>query len=232
MSKLKIKIKETRINDKGAEALIQNARIAFVNIAKPNTTFSNKNEAGEPIDGKYGVTVLIPKKESEKFQANLTKIIKQLIQLNTGLKSKSDKQKAERTALKYNQDGSLVKDGDKAKDKDGNIYDGLAGHNTLKASTKAIKKNGGFVPMVSMKTIYINKQAIPKDRLSDELYSGVWADVGVRFVPYSTGKNIGVTCYLMGVMKLQDDERLGSSDPFEVRDDIDAEVPDFSTEEF
>lgn len=232
MDKKKIKIKETRINDKGAEALIQNARIAFVNIAQPNTTFSNKNDAGEPIDGKYSVTVLIPKKESEKFQAGLTKIVKQVIQLSSRLKSKSDKQKADRTALKYNQDGSLIKDGDKSKDKDGKIYDGLAGHDTLRASTKAIRKDGGFVPIVTLKTMYINKEAIPKDKLSDQLYSGVWADVGVRFVPYSTGKNIGVTCYLVGVMKLQDDERLGSSDPFEVRDDIDADIPDNSEEPY
>lgn len=42
-----------------------------------------------------------------------------------------------------------------------------------------------------------------------ELYSGVWANVGVNFYAYNNNGNKGIACGLNGIQKVRDDESLG-----------------------
>jgi len=226
--KLKPVLKELRLTEKGCMTLLQNVRLAFVSVDKPNTRFGTKDATGQAIDGNYEVTCLIPKSEV-KFPAVLNKLIEQTLKNNSNLKTAQDKEKAYKIATKIGAEGGLLKDGDELRNKDGVVYDGLEGHYALKVKTKAIlNSSGGFSPRMAFKIVDKNKNTIRAHEIADRVYSGVWADVALTFSPYKSGINMGVTTYLSGIQVLFDDTRLGGSDPFTVREDIESSVGFYS----
>jgi len=216
---LKLGVRELSINDKSATIILSNVRCAFVNIASPNIKFSEKDNDGNAISGSYELTCLIPKKE-EKFMAVLDKILQQVLKNSSILKTSAEKNKAYKTALNIGEHGALIKDGDNSKNKDGAVYDGLENHYTIKAKSKAIRKNGGFMPKIEFKIVDRFKNRVPEHLIADEIYSGAWFDIALNLKPYSSQMGTGISAYIAGIMKLKDDTRLGGMDPFEVRDDI------------
>lgn len=223
--KLKPKLKELKIADWGAEMLLQNVRLAFVNLAKANTKYAtNRDAEGNPLDGVFSVTCLVPKEDFEPIKIQLQKTVTQLVELSKKLKTKGERNSALKTALAFNKKGAIFKDGDKQLNKDGNIYDGLKNHNTVLVKSKAIKTETGFKPKVAFKILDKYKEAILRDKIADTMYSGIYADVAFNLTGYVFAKEPGIALYLSGVMKLADGETLGGSDPFEVRDDVEDEI--------
>lgn len=214
MSQLKFKTKVLKISEKGANIILQNCRVAFVHLAEPAVS----KLAG--FDPKYEVTCLIPKSATAEIE-KIKQAIKDTVRLSEKLKTASDKKKAESKALKIHQEYCIIRDGDKTKNADGIIYDGLEDHFLIKAKTGVTEmSDGSYKLKVPLALKYRSNVDIETENLADELYSGMWADVAVTFQGYIFMKKPGVTVYLNGVMKLKNDERLGKANPFEARDDI------------
>lgn len=211
-----------KLNDKSLTAKIQNVRLAFVRLDSPNTGLSNKDSNGEPIDGSYEATVLIPAGKFKPIFDILKVELEKLLKINKNLTAPADRLKALKNALTIGGDGALFKKGDDQTNKEGKVYDGLEGHYTFKVKSKAVRDaNGNFKPKIEFKVVDKNNQNIPVHAIRDEVYSGVWADVVFTLSPYSYMGKTGITAYLGGVMKLIDDGKLGGSDPFSGgRDDI------------
>ena len=212
---MKLKIKKNKISEDGANVLIQNARLAFVHLAKPS------NSPGANSDPNYEVTILIPKKQKKEFD-QLKTILDETIKQSKAFEKAEQRKKAASVALKIHQDGSIIKDGDKMLNRDGVVYDGLEDHYCIKVKTKAdLKSDNTYAPKVKFPLKYRSNEDVPTEALASEFYSGIWADVSINFKGYVFAKKkFGVTAYLGGVMKLKNGERLGGSNPFEARDDI------------
>lgn len=79
----------------------------------------------------------------------------------------------------------------------------------------------------SRKPQYLDKQGAEILDIDEELYSGVWARVGLTFYPYASAGNTGIGISLDIVKKARDDEHLGSvvteKDYFSDDDDLDDE---------
>lgn len=219
---LKPSIKMIRSNDRGATILINNVRLGFVSLAKPNVSFSKPNRDGVIDEGTFEVTCLFPK--TFKIVENLQPIAKKVID-SCKLFAKStavEKSKALKGAFRIHQDYSIIKDGDLLLSKEGKKYDGFEDHYTIKAKTKAERKNAGepFKAAIPIILTYWNKEVILPEDYSQELYSGILANVCVNLTAYESGKRKGLTVYLVGVQKLKDAPRLGGFNPFEIREDI------------
>lgn len=211
---LQIKWKEKSLNDKGAIVLVQNARLAACYLAKPQI-WQN------PPSADYNVQILIPKggKEEKAFLAGVEKSLKAIAEKSKVLTSKKDKDSVLKAALKFGTTGSIIRDGDEITDGEGNPLEKFANAWVLKAKTKAQNEDGG-PPMAQLKLVDRRGVAIEKHLLEDMFYPGVIADVQMQVKAYNSAGNKGITCYLSGVMKVKDGERLGGINVFETRDDI------------
>lgn len=204
-----------KTNDKGVTMKLQNVRLVFVKLDQPNTGFVAKDSKGEPIDGTYEATALIPAKNFQPIFNQFKTEIEKALKINSRLKDGPSRLNALKTALAIGKEFGLFKKGDEQKNKEGKVYDGLQGHYTFKVKSKAVKgADGSFKPRVEFKVVDKNNNPIPAHSIRDEVYSGIWADVVFTLSPYEYMKKQSVTVYLGGVMKLADDAKLGGSDPF------------------
>lgn len=131
--------------------------------------------------GKYMATLLIP-----KDNVIAVKAIKELIE-----QAKSYGKAAKWGNTIPRNCGIPLRDGDEKEDP---IY---AGHYYINVSSK------DRIPVYSKDNLPI------MDR--EQLYSGMWGNVLVAFVPYSAAGNNGVGAYMNAVQKVADDERFGGT---------------------
>ncbi len=222
---LKFDFKINKLSDKGAQLMFKNVRCAFVSIAKPAPNL----EADK--DPKYELTLLIPKKT--KHLEKIRKTIADVIADSEKFKKAEERRLALKTSHKIHGDGAVIKDGDKMKNSDGVIYDGLEDHYCVKISTYGKKMpDGTYQPKVKFPIKDRMNEDIELSEQANQLYSGIWCDVSVNMQGYVYLKNRGVVCYLNGVQKLKNDKRLGGHNPFEVRDDVEDDMGAFEGEEY
>ena len=222
---MKITAVKKEVSKFGADVIIKQARLNFVHLAKPG-----HNKLGKKYQ--YGCQILIPK--DSKFIEVLRPIIGEAIEMNVkhGLKA-SEKKALFAAVMKLHVKGSLFKDGDKMiNKKTKKPYDGCAGHYVLQTTTDAIETPEGFA--VARGQLHLKNAAnevIPETKRASELYSGIWANVLLKFSVYDAAGNRGVKAYLSGVQKLKNDTRLGGFDAFEEEADFMGEEPSFDEDE-
>ena len=136
---------------------------------------------GNPADGKYQTTVLIPKNEKETIKA-----INQAIEAGkkAAIVSKWGGKEPKKLDIP-------LRDGDTDKENDDLYADHLFVN--AKSSTRPGIVDKHKAPIVD----------------EDEVYSGMWAYVSVTFYGYDVNGNRGIACGLNNVMKFKDDDRLG-----------------------
>jgi hypothetical protein len=214
--KLNPKIQVLSVNDKGARIRLQNVRLAFVRLSSP-AVFEGKDG-----NATYQVTALIPEGKFAPIEKAVFQAVDQATKLNKKLKEK-EKAQALKTAKSTGEAGAIFKVGDNATDSNDEPYEGMAGMMTLRAKTGAEETATGYKPKVPIQIVDHRNRPIPREELDELIYSGVWADLSITLSPYPTTGVVpaGVTCYLNGVMRLIDDERLGGGgNQFEARDDL------------
>lgn len=211
-----------KMNEKSLTSKLQNVRLAFVRLDSPNTGLAKTDSNGEPIEGNYEATILIPEKKFQTIFNALKSDLEKMLKINKTLATPEQKLKALKNALTIGGEGAVFKNGADQMNKEGKIYDGLEGHYTMKIKSKAVKSpNGDWQPKIAFKIVDKHNQNIPAHSVRDELYSGCWADCVFTLSPYEYMKKTGITVYISGVMKIYDDTKLGGSDPFgAARDDI------------
>lgn len=143
--------------------------------------FEKKKFDGDTGDGKYMVTVLIPKSEKETVAA-----VEEAIETarDNGISSKWGGKLPKKLLLP-------LADGDETED------DHMQGHFTIKAKSNTR-------PSVTDKT---GNPIVDEE----EIYGGIWALVAVSFYPYSAAGNNGVAVALSSVRKFKDDEPFGKT---------------------
>lgn len=204
----KFRIKEQSITDKNATLVLENVRLAFVYIAKPNDKFSADGRAAS-----YQVSCLFPKdSDLDLFERILTTLSK----TSPVFSSTTERTAGLKNMLKIHETGSLLKDGDKTTNKDGQIYDGFENNFFIKAKTNAVFSDGVYKPKIGFKLVRWDKSEIKHDEIENEIYAGCWANVMITLSPYKSPLGSGVTVYLGGIQKTYDDTRFGGLDPFEV----------------
>jgi hypothetical protein len=215
---MKPEFKPGKITPKGGQAIFKNVRIAFVSVSRPSVIEDSAT---------YQVTGLIPEgPESKKIEAQVYKFIEQVLKANQKVADVKSRDKAFNTAKDVGEAGAIFKPGDNFINKNTEEpYDGFPGHLCFRAKSNAKQDDdGNYSPVFSFRVVDTRNKDIPRHEWDTEVYSGVWADVAVNFSPYGkTGATPpGVSTYLIGIMKLKDDSRLGASSPFESRDDVGA----------
>lgn len=200
----------TKASDKGVSVVVRNVRLTWVFVK----TF--REALNDWTKGTKSVTLLIPKKSAQGFQRALADAVKQTIALNKKVVSIEAKKAAFATALAVNAEGSLLKDGDEARDAGGNPRPELAGHLTwqVKKSAKREAKTEDFAERYPITLHDAAGRPVPAEFIDREFYSGVYADVALTLDTYSVSGNEGVTAYLNGLRKNRDGERIGGFDPF------------------
>ncbi len=165
------KLTETKI-------VIGPCRLSYPNL------FERKKFDGDTGEGKYMVTVLIPKSADGK---DTVEAIRECIEAakTAGASSKWQGKTPKKLSL------PLV-DGDESDDE----Y--IQGHYTIKAKS-------------NMRPTVLDRKRQPiVDQ--EEIYGGVWAYVSISFFPYDAAGNKGVAVALNSVMKFKDDDPFGGSD--------------------
>lgn len=162
-----------KVND--TKVVFGPCRLSYVHV------FEKHSFDGNPENGKYSTSILIPKSETKTVEA-----IKKAIEA------------AKQAALNSKWNGKLPKemvmpllDGDDRDDQD-EVY---AGHWYLnaKCNTRPGVVDRDRVPIVD----------------EEEIYSGVWAVVSVTFFGFDVKVKKGISCGLNNIMKFKDDEKLG-----------------------
>lgn len=144
-----------------------------------------KKEDG--TDGKYSATLLIPKSDKETIAAINAAIEEARVEGATnGIKG----------AKTF---PSPLRDGDGQRPRGGDYGPECAGMMVLNT-------NSGRQPKVC------DRQRNPIID-PDEIYSGMWANVLIRFQCFNVPGNSGISCYLNNVQKVRDDQPLGGSAP-------------------
>lgn len=225
----KVTFNELKVKEKSATCMIKNARLQWVSLAQPNTRYGEKNEHGEPITGTYEVTLLIPKKDFKSIEAGLKKTVEQLIEGTNVYKNAKEKATALKTATKWGEEGALIKDGDNViKEETGLPYPGNEDNYLMRVKTKAVKKNGEFSTIkYPIQMVRADRSPIRKDEITEEFYSGVFANVVFNLSPSNTPTFKGVTAYLSSVQKVADGDPLGGGGYFS---DESSEEDDLSDE--
>ncbi len=228
--KLRFNFIEKKVNEFGANCVLQNVRLAFVTLAKPNTRFFDSDADGNKTKGSFEVTMLIP--DDKSFLRVLEKTIKSVIEQSKTLEKSADKIKALKNSLKWGDDGCPLKYGEDIVNAEDVVYDGFENHFVIKAKTNAsLQKDGEWKTKIPLQLVLPNREAIEGADIAKQFYSGCWADVSCNISGYKAGKNIGVTFYLSGVMKIRNDDRLGSIDHFADRSEEMAYMDDEDDEE-
>lgn len=151
-------------------------------------------------DGKYGATLLIPKSDKETIAAINAAIEEARVEgAANGIKG----------AKTF---PSPLRDGDGQRPRGGDYGPECAGMMVLNTTSERQPK-------------VCDRQRNPIID-PDEIYSGMWANVLIRFRCFNVPGNSGISCYLNNVQKVRDDQPLGGSAPkaedvFEAIDDDD-----------
>jgi hypothetical protein len=156
------------------------ARLSYEHLLKP----SSINPDQPP---KYSVTILLPK--TDKSVAQMKAAVEQA--KKEGIAKKWDGKLPPKVAV-------CIHDGDLPKESNGEPFgDECKGMWVFTASSSEDRK-----PQI------VNSRLQP---IMDpnEVYSGMWAHVAVRFFPYSFSGKKGIGCALLAVQKVKDDEPLG-----------------------
>lgn len=207
------RVKVLKINDKGAGVLLQNVRLTFVSLDKPSQPPGSDK-------ANYSVTAIIPARDFPGVKKEFTKIFEQILKISKTLGTEQQRLGAIKAALNDGQDYSFFKIGNNQKDKTGKVYPGLANAYTLAAKQLAKPTESGFRPSFDLVFVDRDNQPIPAHSIRSEFYNGCWADLHLTLSPYEFMKKCSIKAYLNGVQKIADDERLGASNPFAVRDDL------------
>jgi hypothetical protein len=165
------------------KVLTGEVRLSFVNLVTPKPS----PQGGEP---KYSVTLLIPKTDAA-----------------TKADIDASMQAAAREAVSKVWNGATppqlrvpIHDGDGVRPGGEPFGPECKGHWVMTASTKMKPQTVGMDN--------INVQLLP-----DDIYSGMYARVTIRFFGYSNSGNKGVGCGLGNVMKTREGERLSGGLP-------------------
>ena len=151
-------------------------------------------------DGKYGATLLIPKSDKDTIKA---------------IEAAIEAARAEGAAngIKGAKNfPSPLRDGNGSRPRGGEYGPECKGMMVLNSTSKN-----------QPKVCDRNRNPIMDP---DEIYSGMWANVLIKFKCFSVPGNSGISCYLNLVQKVRDDQPLGGSAPkaddvFEAIDDDD-----------
>lgn len=226
----KAELNVAKINDKGANIIFINVRLAFVWLSKPQEDLT-------PGKFSYKVTGLIPKSDFKRMRPELDKVVQKILSQSSIVTGAQDRKDAYVQAMADGKKKSLFKFGDDQTDKSGVVYPGLKDMVTFSAHTIAEQTGKDlFRPKVPITMLDTRKQTIPEHDITNELYAGCYANLAVTLGAYTFG-GAGLTFYLNGVMKTADGEKLGGFDPFaniEAAEEIaegDSAVPDFGEEE-
>lgn len=143
-------------------------------------------------------------------------MVKQAVALNKKIVDGPAKMEAYKRAIAVNEEGSLLKDGDEARDAGGNPRAELAGYLTWQVKKSAYReaKTESFGEQYPIAFQDAAGRAVDAAFLDREFYSGVYADVSLTLATYSVNGNEGVTAFLNGLRKSRDGERIGGFDPF------------------
>ncbi|MBK7363058.1 MAG: DUF2815 family protein [Micavibrio sp.] len=209
MSQKKVELTVSKINDKGAQVMLHNARLTFVYLDKPQ-----KDIDGDPEKGKYTVTCIIPKADFAGVNASFQKILTDILKINKTLPTKEQREKCFKTALATGNDYSFFKIGDNQKDKTGTVYKGLEKSFTCVATIDAVHGANGFRPKFDLVFRDAQNQTLAEHEIKSEFYAGVFANVAINLYPYDFRGKCSVKGYLNGVLKTADGDRLSGVDPF------------------
>lgn len=144
-----------------------------------------KNDDGS--EGKYGCTLLIPKTDKDTIKAiNAAIEAAKAEGISNGIKGAKDFP-------------SPLRDGDGQRPRGGEYGPECKGMMVLNTTSKN-----------RVKVCDRNRNEILD---SDEIYSGMWANVMIKLRCFNVPGNKGITCYLNLVQKVRDDQPLGGSAP-------------------
>lgn len=178
------------------KVILSNVRLSFVYLVEPRKPMNGVGDA------KYSTTILLPKSDTAG-KAALDAAINAAIQLGT-----SDKWGGVRPA----KPALPVYDGDGVRPSGELFGDECKGHWVFTASAQ-----------LSRKPEIVDAQLQPIMSASD-VYSGMYANVSVRFYPYFTAGKKGIGCGLNNVMKVRDGEPLTAA-PASAADDFATLLP-------
>ena len=201
----------TRASDKGVSCVVKNVRLTWVFVK------DFREDRNDWTKGTKSVTMLVPKKSAGAFQRALGEAVKQTVALNKKIVDGPAKMEVYKTAIAVNAEGSLLKDGDEARDAGGNPRAELAGFLTwqVKKTAKRDSKTAPFAEQYPIAFQDATGRAIEPAFIDREIYSGVYCDVGFTLATYEVNGNQGVTAYLNGLRKVRDGQRLGGFNPFD-----------------
>lgn len=165
--------------DRPGACNISPARLDFVWLSDPY-------KVDEKDPGKYQVTILIPKTETEAVKT-LRSIIAEVTDIGK--------------VTKWNQSipanlKEVLHDGDERQKDPQGIYKGCW-YLTAKSARQVPVFNRSKLPITN----------------PDELYSGMWGAVNLAVFPYKASGSCGLAAGLNAVMKLRDDVRLSGGGP-------------------
>lgn len=209
---------EKKVTQKAATVVLKGVRARWLNLASPDTRFADKDEHGQPTNGYFNATVLIPKKQGKKFVAALEKTVNALAKQQKVIVNQKDVAKAIKTALTIGGEGALLKDGDNMLKADTGLpYDGNEGMYLFTAKTRGTKNASGKIVTKFPIAFYRadGKSRISEDEILEEFYPGAWVSLQVSISPYLKGTNKGFTVYLNSVQKVADDDQIGGGGYFD-----------------
>lgn len=165
--------------DRPGACNISPARLDFVWLSEPY-------KVDEKDAGKYQVTILIPKTETEAVKT-LRSIIAEVTDIGK--------------VTKWNQSipanlKEVLHDGDERRNDPNGVYKGCW-YLTAKSARQVPVFNRSKLPITT----------------PDELYSGMWGAVNLAVFPYKASGSCGLAAGLNAVMKLRDDVRLSGGGP-------------------
>ena len=144
-----------------------------------------KNDDG--TDGKYGATLLIPKTDKATIKT-----------MNAAIEAAREEGLASgiKGADKF---ASPLRDGDGERPRGGEYGPECKGMMVLNTTSKG-----------RVKVCDRHRNEIMD---ADEIYSGMWANVLIKFKCFNVPGNKGISCYLNLVQKVRDDQPLGGAAP-------------------
>lgn len=165
--------------DRPGACNISPARLDFVWLSDPY-------KVDEKDPGKYQVTILIPKTETEAV-----KTLRSIIAEVTDIGKVTKWGQTLPPNLK-----EVLRDGDERRNDPNGVYKGCW-YLTAKSARQVPVFNRNKLPITN----------------PDELYSGIWGAVNLAVFPYKASGSCGLAAGLNAVMKLRDDVRLSGGGP-------------------
>ena len=148
---------------------------------------NSPRKSDDGSDGKYGATLLIPKTDKTTIKAiNAAVEAAKAEGLTNGIKGADNFQ-------------SPLRDGDGERPRGGEYGPECAGMMVLNTTS-------------NRRPAVCDRRRLPVTD-PDEVYSGMWANVLIKFRCFSVPGNKGISCYLNLVQKVRDDQPLGGAAP-------------------